>query len=219
MSGFLDHLFDPAGSGKKGRERGRYREKLRVLIQDAPAVRRLPPQNPPSLILANSASGQILPRSELVVKQIGEAASADHFREWKRNDSVRPIWRLDPITTEEQVLETRAMGADAYAIAVGKHDQAMTQFLVEVGQDYGLTSVLLCETPEDLAMALRILDAGVLWLRGELAAEQLLDWESFKNRIILIELTDELALDPNWVCSVVQLLDPLPATQAQESET
>ncbi|RYZ51867.1 MAG: hypothetical protein EOP07_20560 [Proteobacteria bacterium] len=144
MSEFLDHLFDSQASGKKGRERIRYREKLRSLITDAPPVRRLIPQDIPSLTFASLAAGKNLPRVELVMDQIGEAARADSFREWKRNDELRPIWRLDPVSSEEQVLETRAMGADAYMIEVRKHDQAGLQFLVEVGRDYGLPAILSC---------------------------------------------------------------------------
>ena len=210
MSGFLDHLFDPSSSGKKGRERIRYREKLRSLIQDAPAVRRLTPQPLPNLTYARLASGKILPNIDLVMEQIGEAASADRFRDWKQNDRIRPIWRLDPVASEEQVLETRAMGADAYTIEVRKHDQASLQFLVEVGRDYGLPAILSCRSPEDLALSLLVQDGGILWLRGELQNEGLFDLETLRDRTLILEAGEELQLSPTWVCSVIQLFDPIP---------
>ena len=219
MSGFLDHLFDPSSSGKKGRERIRYREKLRGLIQDAPAVRRLTPHDSPHLTLASFARGNILPPVELVVEQIGEPASADRFREWKQNDRIRPIWRLDPIATEEQILETRAMGADAYAVDVRKHDQALIQFLVEVGRDYGLPAVLSCQSPEDLALGLQIQDGGILWLRGEIQSEALFDLDTLRGRTVLIESRDELEVLPSWVCSVIQLMETLPLLQHDPSSS
>ncbi len=212
MSGFLDLLFDSSSSGKKGRERIRYREKLRTLIQDAPAVRRLSPQDIPSLTLASLAHGQILPHVDLVVEQVGEAASADRFRIWKQNDAVRPIWRLDAIHSEEQILETRAMGADAYTVCVGKQDQALLQFLVEVGRDYGLPAILSCESAEDLALALRIQDGGILWLRGELHSFKLFDWEALSERTLLIESRDALDVNASWVCSIIQLIDTIPTS-------
>lgn len=221
MSGFLDHLFDPSSSGKKGRERIRYREKLRSLIQDAPAVRRLTPQTLPNLTYACLASGHILPNIELVMEQLGEAASADRFRDWKQNDRVRPIWRLDPVATEEQVLETRAMGADAYTLDVRKHDQASLQFLVEVGRDYGLPAILSCQSPKDLALGLLVQDGGMLWLRGELRSEALFDLEALRGRVLIYEASEELRLSPTWVCSLVQLLDvvPLPPETLDDEES
>lgn len=218
MSGFLDHLFDPSSSGKKGRERIRYREKLRSLIQDAPAVRRLTPQPLPNLTYARLASGKILPPIDLVMEQIGEAASADRFRDWKQKDRIRPIWRLDPVASEEQVLETRAMGADAYTIEVRKHDQASLQFLVEVGRDYGLPAILSCRSPEDLALGLLVQDGGILWLRGELQNDGLLDLETLRGRTLIYEATEELQLSPSWVCSLIQLLDSIPLAALEPDE-
>jgi hypothetical protein len=210
MSGFLDHLFDSKASGKKGRERIRYREKLRSLITDAPSVRRLIPQDIPSLTFASLAAGKNLPGVDLVMDQIGEAASADSFREWKRNDEVRPIWRLDPISSEEQVLETRAMGADAYTIEVRKHDQAGLQFLVEVGRDYGLPAILSCRSPEDLALGLLVQDGGILWLRGEIHSDSLLDLETLRGRTVIFEAAEPLTVSPSWVVTLVQLFDSIP---------
>ena len=220
MSGFLDHLFDPSSSGKKGRERIRYREKVRSLIQDAPAVRRLTPLPLPNLTYARLASGKILPDIDLVMDQIGEAASADTFRIWKQGDKIRPIWRLDPVASEEQVLETRAMGADAYTLEVRKHDQASLQFLVEVGRDYGLPAILSCRTPEDLALGLLVQDGGILWLRGELQTDGLFDLETLRGRTLIYESTEELQLSPTWVCSVIQFLDaiPLPPEDVDDTE-
>ena len=220
MSGFLDHLFDPSSSGKKGRERIRYREKVRAHIQDAPAVRRLTPQSLPNLTYARLASGNILPNIDLVMEQIGEAASATRFRDWKQDDKIRPIWRLDPVVSEEQVLETRAMGADAYTLEVRKHDQASLQFLVEVGRDYGLPAILSCRSPEDLALGLLVQDGGILWLRGELQNEGLFDLETLRGRTLIYEGAEELQLSPTWVCSVIQLLDSilLPPEEAADEE-
>jgi len=216
MSGFLDHLFDPSSSGKRGRERIRYREKLRGLILDAPAVRRLSPQDVPSSVLARFATGQLLPSIELLVEQVGETASADIFRSLKQKDKVRPIWRLDPIATEEQVLETRAMGADAYTLDVKCHDQASLQFLVEVGRDYGLPAILSCQTPEDLALGILIQDGGILWLRDEIHSEALFDLETLRGRTLIFETTEPLPLSATWVASVIQLLDPVALPPARD---
>lgn len=210
MSGFLDHLFDPSSSGKKGRDRIRYREKLRVLISDAPAVRRLSPQSLPNLTYAQLATGNILPKVELVMELVGETASAIRFRDYKQSDRVRPIWRLDPIASEEQVLETRAMGADAYTLEVRRHDQASLQFLVEVGRDYGLPAILSCLSPEDLALGLLVQDGGILWLRGELQSDALFDLEVLRGRTVMVDSPEPLVLSPSWVSSVIQLLEEMP---------
>ncbi|MBC7658733.1 MAG: hypothetical protein H7249_03410 [Chitinophagaceae bacterium] len=217
MSGFLDHLFDPSSSGKKGRERIRYREKLRSLIQDAPPVRRLTPQDPTSLTFAAfaRADGQSVPGIDLALELVGDTASADRFRAFKTEDSVRPIWRLDPITTEEQILETRAMGADAYTIDVGIHDQAMVQFLVEVGRDYGLPAILSCRTPEDLALGLLIQDGGILWLRDEVHTDGLFDLPTLAGRTLMYESTERLTLSPDWVCTVIQTLETIPLSERE----
>ncbi len=218
MSGFLDHLFDPSSTGKKGRERIRYREKLRGLIQAAPPVRRLSPQDFPNTSLARIATGKILPAVELVVERVGETASANAFRAWKQSDRIRPIWRLDAISTEEQVLETRAMGADAYTLDVRKHDQASLQFLVEVGRDYGLPAILDCRSPEDLALALLVQDGGILWLRAEVQAPALFDLESLRGRTLFYETHAPLPLQTSWVCSLIQLLDAVPLMDSVDPE-
>ena len=216
MSGFLDHLFDPASSGKKGRDRIRYREKLRTLIQDAPAVRRLTPHDLPFLIHALPATEQVLPTTELVVERVGEAASANRFREWKAEHSHRPIWRLDFVSTEEQVLECRAMGADAFTLDVNRQDLPMLQFLVEVGLDYGLPAIFSCRTAESLALALKVQDGGVLWLRDELLNEALFDLEALRGRIVLIDRVAPLVLQAAWVCGVVQLQQAIEAPPPRE---
>lgn len=216
MSGFLDHLFDPASSGKKGRDRIRYREKLRTLIQDAPAVRRLTPHDFPYLIHALPATEQLLPTTELVVERVGETASANRFREWKAENSHRPIWRLDFVSTEEQVLESRAMGADAFTLDVPGQDLPMLQFLVEVGRDYGLPAIFSCQTAEDLALALKVQDGGILWLRDELQNEALFDLEALRGRIVLIDQESPLRLEETWVCGVVQLLQAIVAPAPRE---
>ncbi len=208
MSGFLDHLFDPKASGKSGRERLRYRETLRTLIQDAPAVRRLPVFDFPFLVTASSASEQKFPTSELSYALIGEQARSESFRVWKQAQAL-PIYRLDPIESEEQVLETRGMGADAFTLEVGSHDLAMLQFLLEVGRDYGLPAVLSCRTPDDLALALKVQDGGMIWLRAELQNLNLLDLTLLKERIVLIESETEIELNSEWVCGVIRIGETL----------
>lgn len=216
MSGFLDHLFDPQSSGKKGRERIRYREKLRTLIHDAPAVRRLTPQDFPHLITAISATEQLLPTTDLVVERVGESASADRFRDWKTLNPLRPIFRLDPVETEEQVLESRAMGADAFTLVVGWLDLPMLQFLLEVGRDYGIPAILSCQSAEDLALALKVQDGGILWLRDEVHTEALFDLEALKGRHVIYETREKLELNPSWVCGVIQLFDDIPLPPTRE---
>ncbi|MES2745481.1 MAG: hypothetical protein V4655_08635 [Bdellovibrionota bacterium] len=216
MSGFLDHLFDPKSSGKLGREKIRYRENLRSLIHDAPAVRRLITPEPPYIIHAHPAHVNLPMNTELLIERVGETASADRFREWKTIHSSLPIWRLDPVGTEEQVLETRAMGADAFALDVGGQDLPMLQFLLEVGRDYGLPAVLSCQTPEDLALALKVQDGGIIWLRDELATEGLFDLESLRGRQVLFEGLEPLTFDSNWVCGVVQLYAEIPLPPKRE---
>src|SRR5690606_11663429 len=125
--------------------------------------------------------------TELVVERVGETASANRFREWKAENSHRPIWRLDFVATEEQVLECRAMGADAFTLDVPGQDLPMLQFLVEVGRDYGLPAIFSCQTAEDLALALKVQDGGILWLRDELQSEALFDLEALRGRIVLID--------------------------------
>ena len=217
MSGFLDHLFDSASSGKKGRDRIRYRETLKTLIQDAPAVRRLTSPGFPSLIQALPATEQLLPTTELVVSRVGENSTANSFREWKASHSHRPIWRLDFVGSEEQVLESRAMGADAFTLDVAGQDLPMLQLLVEVGRDYGLPAILSCQSAEDLALALKVQDGGILWLRGELQNEALFDLEALRKRIVLIDSLLPIVLNSSWLCGVIHLASEIPLPPPREA--
>jgi hypothetical protein len=216
MSGFLDHLLDPESTGKPGREKIRYKESLRSLIREAPPVRRLAHPATPYIIEAHLAHVNVPPTAELLVDRVGEGSSADRFREWKSLHPSLPVWRLDPVVSEEQVLETRAMGADALTLDVGGHDLPMLQLLLEVGRDYGLPAVLSCRTPEDLALALKVQDGGIIWLRDELRTAGLFDLESLSGRQVLIENQRPFAMDPNWVCGVVQLYAELPLPPKRE---
>jgi hypothetical protein len=209
MSDFFDHLFDPSGSGKRAREQIRYRERIRALILEAPAVRRIPPPLSPEIIPALILPQAFVPSDsrfrpyEVFLQDLGSENGVNNFRQWKNQDQTRPIWRTDPIGSEEQVLETRAMGADAYCLDVKGGDLAALQFLVEVGRDYGLPAVLCCESAEDLALALQVQDAPYLRLRGEVASIQLLSLDRLKDRIVIMPLDSRATVDPDWVCSLI----------------
>lgn len=218
MSGFIDHLLDPQATGKKGREIIQYRDRLRAVINEAPAVRRLPPHEFPYLTIAVPATEQILPTTELVTLQVGETARAESFRDWKRLNSSCPVFRLDPIQSEEQVLETRAMGADGFMINVAWLDLPMLQFLVEVGRDYGLPAILSCQSAEDLACALKVQDFGYIWLRDEVHDVALFDMEILRGRTVIYEHKAYMELNPAWVCGVILLRDDIPLPPFREKK-
>lgn len=212
MSDFFDHLFDPAGSGKRAREQIRYKERIRALILEAPAVRRLPhPASPEiftALVLptASLPSDRRFPGIELILQEAGadkESSSVSNFRRWKEFDKTIPIWRMDSVRSEEQVLETRAMGADAYCLDVAGADLASLQFLVEVGRDYGLPAMLRCGSAEDLALALEVQDAPYLRLEGEVASPSLLSLDRLKNRTVMMSCDPQIAVQEDWVCSLI----------------
>lgn len=210
MSDFFDHLFDPAGSGKRGRDQIRYKERIRALILEAPAVRRLPHADHPeifsSLLLpkAFAPTNRVIQTFDLLLQEASpENKGASNFRQWKDVDKARPIWRMDPISSEEQVLETRAMGADAYCMDMLNGDLAAIQFLVEVGRDYGLPAILCCRSAEDLALALQVQDAPYLRLEGEVASLALLSLDRMKKRIVMMHCDPSTQIESDWTCSLI----------------
>jgi hypothetical protein len=96
--------------------------------------------------------------------------------------------RLDSLTDEAEVLESRAMGADAFVIDLSALDVASAQYLIEVGIDFSCDALALCRSEEDLARALTVHVQSHILLTGDLVAPQLLELELMRDRKIWMDL-------------------------------
>lgn len=197
MSDFFDHLWDQFHASPSQQHRSRYREYLKTLIEQSPPMRPLRPRSTQQA--ARAVQLDSLPESQSF--QSGLAGyelfflgltavecNPSCFRQAKDREPSRPFWRRDLLKDEVTVLETRAMGSDAYCLGMSELDQAATQFLVELGRDYQFPAVLCCQTEEELARALQIKDVQYYCLEGVLVAPQLLELEWFRGKTVLFAL-------------------------------
>ncbi len=198
MADFFDHLWDQFHEPSSQKQRVQYRERIKTLIPESPPPRLLGPckdGRPRYCTYLKSAPDPESFQSESKYAEVflidlanEEAAEAGWFRQAKLQEARRPFWRKDPLKDEIAVLESRAMGADAYCLSMSELDQALTQFLVELGRDYGFPAILLCQTEEELARALQIKDLSYYWLCGELVAPQLLELDFFRGKTVIFSL-------------------------------
>lgn len=218
MAEFFDHLWEQFHASPSQQQRSRYREYLKSLIGEGPPLRLLELERHRSLgraaILQNLPSTLPFPASlqafDLFLLELaGDSLSPSSFRQAKQLEAKRPFWRRDPLHDEIAVLETLAMGADAYFLAMSELDQAGAQFLVELGRDYGLPAILCCRSEEELATGLLMRDVHFLCLEGVLLAPQLLELEHMRQKTILFDLRDfeEAPLIPSGAKSQVILIE------------
>ncbi len=203
MPDFFDQLWEQLHNPRSQIQRHRYLEQLKTLIPLSPSPR----------LLAHDArsvlqTGHILhacptelprvdgPAPDLFLFDLSDGlADPSWFRQAKNAVPMLPFWRLDVIVDELKVIETRAMGADAYCLDMGGLDVASAQYLAEVGRDYDIPAVLVCSREEDLARAFQIKDVQHYWLRDILVAPQLLElaWLSGKHVIFDVHSQDQTA--------------------------
>lgn len=197
MTDFFDQLWEQMRDPRQQLQKLQYLEKIKSLIPLSPPLRALgegknySPQR--GRFLAESTGSIPFQGSDrgfdFFVFSLGQQdCDPARFRAVKSAESTRPFWRADPLLTEQQVLETRAMGADAYCLDVASLDHAQLQFLTEVGRDFEFPAFLRCSSEEELARAVQIQDLGGFWLRGPLVAPQLIDLPWFHGKIVIFEI-------------------------------
>jgi len=210
MPDFLDHLLKQGVTEPTERARVLYDSEIRRLIEQSPPVRRTPrtPGQAAQLALRLERSPSSTPFSTLSSPAIFlydlevRSTLPLWFREAKERETRRPFWRADAVRDEKGILETRAMGADAYCLEVGAFDLAALQYLCEYGRDYELPAILRCRTEEELALALQIKDQTLFWLADILAAPQLLELELLQGLTMIMEPTQGSVIRGVWDCTV-----------------
>lgn len=204
MTDFFDQLWEQMQDPRHERQRAQYLEKIKTLIPMSPAIRQLelgkkssPLWGRPLQSLPATQSNQVSSGPDFYLYSLAEEGrNPAWFRHAKALDPLRPFWRSDSVREEQQVLETRAMGADAFCLDVRHFDEAQIQYLAEVGRDYDLPAVLCCEDELDLARALQIQDVPYFWLKGILVAPQILELPWFEKKTLIFELNDEASAAP-----------------------
>ncbi len=195
MKDFLDVLLEHLQQPKASLDEAVYLNRLRSLATQAPSRRYFLHDSSDPIALALSLQQDpehtvfsARPEINVFFYSIGaDAAEPRWFRLAKAKDESRAFGRIDPVHNEAQVLETIAMGADIYSLAVGEHDDAALQYLAEVGHDYAVPVLLRCTSDEDLARAVFVQAETVISLEGVLATPELLELEIFKGRRVLMK--------------------------------
>ncbi len=185
MADFFDHLWQQMHEPRSARDRMQYLGRLRSFIAEGSPTRILPRPAPASV---NQVKMFQEPKlfDESGVWAFDRRHQLDFEPQWiraaKEKDSHSFFVRLDPLRDEAEVLETRAMGADAYTIDVGALDTATVQFLIEVGVDFAFPALLICRHEEELARTLTIHKQAHILLVGDLAVPELLELELLSGR-------------------------------------
>lgn len=194
MKEFLDVLLEQMDKKLSAQDEAVYLNRLRSLATTAPPQRPLSGRGPGSPIRAATAKTapdsrffQTRPDVELFFYELqDDRAEPRWFRLAKECDTRRVFGRWDPLSSEAQVLETIAMGADLYSLNVADHDEAKLQYLAEVGVDYAVPVLLRCSAEEDLARALFVAADTWIGLEGAVAVPELLELPIFKGRKVLL---------------------------------
>lgn len=194
MKDFLDVLLEQMDKPRSAQDEAVYLNRLRGLVTTAPPRRSLPSRGSASPLRAATAKTApdsrfflARPDVELFFYELqNDAAEPRWFRLAKECDRTRAFGRWDPVSSEAQVLETIAMGADIYSLQVSEHEEATLQYLAEVGADYEVPVLLRCHAEEELARALFVQADTWIGLEGDVAVPELLELPIFKNRKVLL---------------------------------
>ena len=193
MRDFLDILREQVEHPSATRQHELYLSRLRALASQPRAERRPLPGQEQGGALRSYLLHQIPGPHTTQNYHIGcfdlqdGVAQAEWFYLAKQANKTSSFLRWDVSQSEAEVLESLAMGADAYSLLVEAHDAAALQYLCELGADYEVPALLHCFNEHHLAQALLVETATILYLAGELAQPQLLDLPIFRGHTVLIQ--------------------------------
>lgn len=190
---FLDILREQVEHPNATRQSELYQSRLRALASHPRAERRPIAEQAKRGTLHSLRLHQVPEAKNFQKYDIGcfdlqdGTAQAEWFYLAKQEIKSSSFIRWDVLRSEVDVLESLAMGVDAYSLDVDAHDAAALQYLCELGADYGVPALLHCYNEHHLAQALFLETATILYLAGELAQPRLLDLPLFRGQTVLIQ--------------------------------